>query len=122
MMDEIEQKETGILKAGMAVVFSHGVYSDYTFGRVYICTQDFNYIKEAKKYYMEEAEKKYSEWSKSLCLSSYDLCLGFESYLIRNGLLALCNYREVYAGDYDFFDEHKWEWEKEFLKLKGVED
>ena len=121
-MNEIEQKETGILKAGMAMVFSYGVYSDYTFGQVYICTQDFNYIEEAKKYYMEEAEKHYSEWSKSLCLSSYDLQTEFESYLIRKGLLALCNYREVHTGDYNFFDEHEREWEKEFLKTKGIED
>ena len=115
-----EQKETGELKAGMAVVFSHGEYSDYTFGQVYICTQDFNYIEEAKKYYMEESERTYSEWSKTCWISSYDLYQGFESYLIRKGLLALCNYREVHTGDYDFFDEY--DWGKEFLKSKGVEE
>ena len=45
----------------MAVVFSHGEYSDYQFGQVYICTQDFNYIKEAKKFYFEDAERQWNE-------------------------------------------------------------
>ena len=120
MEDEIEQKETGILKAGMAVVFSHGEYSDYTFGQVYICTQDFNYIEEAKKYYMDAAERHYLAGDRYTYLSSYDLYTEFESYLIRKGMLALCNYREVHTGDYNFFDEY--EWKKEFLKSKGVED
>ena len=115
--EKIEEKETGILKAGMAVVFSHGEYSDYGFGQVYICTQDFNYLEEAKKYYFESAEKQYNEnpdhWF-------YVDEIHFEDYLIRKGFLALCNYREVHTGDYSFFDECKWK--KEFLESKGIKE
>lgn len=111
------KKETGILKAGMAVVFSHGEYSDYSFGQVYICAQDFNYLDEAKKFFFEEAERRWNEnddhW---YCVDG----MAFESYLIRKGLLALCDYREIHTGYYnDFFDDHIWK--DEFLKLKGVE-
>ena len=47
--------DTGIIKAGMAIIFS----SDYSFGQVYIALQDFNYMEEAKKFYMEELEKEF---------------------------------------------------------------
>ena len=42
--------DTGIITAGMAIIFSSGCYSDYSFGQVYIALQDFNYMEEAKKY------------------------------------------------------------------------
>lgn len=113
MNDELEKKETGILKAGMAVVFSHGEYSDYQFGQVYICTQDFNYIEEAKKFYFEDAER---QWNENKNHWFYVDWLDFESYLIRKGLLALCDYSEVHTGDYGFFDSD--EWEEEFEKMK----
>lgn len=92
-----------IIKAGMAIIFSSGCYSDYSFGQVYIALQDFNYMEEAKKFYMEELEKDIH-----VCLDSDD----FENYLISKGFLGLCDYREIYVGDCNFFNED--EWEKEF--------
>lgn len=91
--------DTGIIKAGMAIIFS----SDYSFGQVYIALQDFNYMEEAKKFYMEELEKD---------IDAYVDSEDFENYLISKGFLGLCNYREIHVGDYSFFDED--EWEKEF--------
>lgn len=91
--------DTGIIKAGMAIIFSSGIYSDYSFGQVYIALQDFNYMEEAKKFYMEELEKD---------INAYVDSDDFEKYLI----LGLCDYREIYVGDCSFFDED--EWEKEF--------
>ena len=52
------RNDTGIIKAGMAIVISSGMYSNYSFGQVYIALQDFNYLEEAKKFYMEGLEKK----------------------------------------------------------------
>lgn len=42
--------DTGIIKAGMAIILSFGEYSDYSFGQVYIALRDFNYMDEAKKF------------------------------------------------------------------------
>ena len=97
--------DTGIIKAGMAIIFSSGCYSDYSFGQVYIALQDFNYMEEAKKFYMEELEKD---------INAYVDSEDFENYLISKGFLGLCDYREIHVGDYNFFDED--EWEKEFRK------
>lgn len=36
------REDTGIIKAGMAIVISSGCYSDYSFGQVYIALKDFN--------------------------------------------------------------------------------
>lgn len=107
--------DTGIIKSGMAIIFSSGMYSDYSFGQVYIALQDFNYMEEAKKFYMEELEKNYKEHKDIYAyLESED----FEEYLISKGFLGLCNYREIHVGDYSFFDEY--EWEKEFReKIKN---
>lgn len=90
--------DTGIIKAGMAIVISSGCYSDYSFGQVYIALQDFNYMEEAKKFYMEELEKDIDVY-----VDSDD----FENYLISKGFLGLCDYREIYVGDCSFFDGKK---------------
>ena len=111
--------DTGILKAGMAVVFSHGCYSDYTFGQVYVVSQDFNYMDEAKKYAFEFMEKKYEEGKEDFYISSYDLDEHFESYLIKKGFLILCENREIHTGDYSFFDD---EWIRQFKEEKGIEE
>lgn len=107
--------DTGTIKAGMAIVISSGCYSDYKFGQVYIALCDFNYMEEAKKFYMKEIEKNYKEREIiDACIDSED----FEGYLVSKGFLGLCDYREIHVGDYDFFDEY--EWEKEFReKLKN---
>ena len=97
--------DTGIIKAGMAIIFSSGKYSDYSFGQVYIALQDFNYMEEAKKFYMEELEKD---------INTYVDSEDFENYLISKGFLGICDYREIHVGDYSFFDED--EWLKEFRK------
>ena len=91
--------DTGIIKAGMAIIFSFGCYSDYSFGQVYIALQDFNYMEEAKKFYMEELEKD---------INAYVDSEDFENYLISKGFLGLCDYREIHVGDYNFFDEDEW--------------
>ena len=41
--------------------------------------------------------------------------IDFESWLIKNGFLGLCENREIHVGDYDFFDDNDWfkEWKKE---------
>lgn len=36
--------DTGIIKAGMAIIISSDEYSDYQFGQVYIAIKDFNYM------------------------------------------------------------------------------
>lgn len=108
--------DTGTLKAGMAVVFSNGCYSDYNFGEVYVVSQDFNYMDEAKKYAFERMEKAYEEEGEDFCIP--DMEEGFEAYLIKKGLLILCDNREVHLGDYSFFDDN--DWEKEFLKQKEL--
>ena len=101
--------DTGTIKAGMAIIFSSGAYSDYSFGQVYIALQDFNYMEEAKKFYMEELEKD---------IDTYVDSDDFEGYLISKGFLGLCDYREIHVGDYSFFDED--EWEKEFRESKNI--
>lgn len=113
------RKDTGILKAGMAVVFSSGCYSDYAFGQVYVCAKDFNYMEEAKNFYFEKLEEEYKKDK-----DDWDICYvgieDFESWLIRKGFLVLCENREVHLGDYsDFFDSD--EWKEEFAKKKGIE-
>lgn len=115
------REDTGVLKAGMAVVFSHGEYSDYGFGEVYIVAQDFNYMDEAKEHAFEYMEKEYAELENknNFWVSGYDLYQTFESYLIRKGFLVLCQNREVHTGDYDFFDE---KWIDDFKTEKGIVD
>ena len=107
--------DTGTITAGMAIIFSSGMYSDYSFGQVYIALQDFNYMEEAKKFYMEELEKNYKEYKDIYAYLESD---DFENYLISKGFLGLCNYREIHVGDYSFFDED--EWEKEFKESKNI--
>ena len=108
------RNDTGIIKAGMAIVISSGIYSNYSFGQVYIALQDFNYMEEAKKFYMEELEKNYKEHKDIYAyLESED----FEGYLVSKGFLGLCDYREIHVGDYSFFDED--EWLKEFRSMKN---
>lgn len=104
--------DTGTIEAGMAIVISSGEYSDYSFGQVYIALQDFNYMEEAKKFYIEELEKNYKEQKILTYVDSED----FEEYLVSKGFLGLCNYREIHVGDYSFFDEY--EWKKEFMENK----
>lgn len=106
------KEETGEVKAGTALVFSSGEYSDYSFGEVYVAACDFNYIEQAKKFWFEEAEKKYKEDGKDFCvdITSFD----FENFLVKNGFLVLCQNQEIHIGDYYFFDED--EWKKEFRK------
>lgn len=109
--------DTGIIKAGMAIVVSSGCYSDYSFGQVYIALKDFNYMEEAKKFYMQYLENDYNKYGKiySLCPDIED----FEGYLISNGFLGLCDYREIHTGDYGFFNDD--EWKKEFKEKKGID-
>lgn len=108
--------DTGIIKAGMAIVISSGCYCDYFFGQVYIALKDFNYMDEAKKFYMQGLEDSYNKYGKRCWF--YSAIEEFEGYLISNGFLGLCDYREIHIGDYDFFDEY--EWEKEFKEKKGI--
>ena len=111
------KKETGEIKAGTAIVVSSGCYSDYGFGQVYIATRDFNYLEEAKKCYFEEAEKEYQE--RGIDFYVWIRIEKFESYLVRNGFLALCQYQEIHTGDYGFFDDDIWK--KEFKEMKELE-
>lgn len=106
--------DTGTIKAGMAIVISSGCYSYYSFGQVYIVLRDFNYMEEAKKFYMEEMEKNYKEHGDFYNHVDSD---DFEKYLISKGFLGLCDYREIHVGDYSFFNED--EWEKEFRESKN---
>ena len=100
--------DTGIIKAGMAIVISSGCYSDYSFGQVYIALKDFNYMEQAKKCFFDYLNK---NKKKSYSVYSID----FEGWLIKNGFLGLCENREIHVGDYDFFDDDEWfeEWKKE---------
>lgn len=109
--------DTGIIKAGMAIVVSSGCYSDYSFGQVYIALKDFNYMEEAKKFYMQGLEDDYNEYGKDC--GFYPAGEDFEGYLISNGFLGLCNYREIHIGDYGFFNDD--EWKKEFKEKKGID-
>ena len=106
------REDTGIIKAGMAIVISYGRYSDYSFGQVYIALKDFNYMEQAKKCffdYLNENKEKMSEY-KSYSVYSID----FEGWLIKNGFLGLCENREIHVGDYNFFDDEEWfeEWKR----------
>ena len=102
------REDTGIIKAGMAIVISSGCYSDYSFGQVYIALKDFNYMEQAKKCFFDHLNK---NKKKSYSVYSID----FEGWLIKNGFLGLCENREIHVGDYDFFDDDEWfeEWRKE---------
>lgn len=114
--------DTGIIKAGMAVVFSYGEYSDYGFGQVFICVKDFNYMEEGKKYYFECLEKEYSKLKNGERFYFWqdDVEQYFEDWLIRKGYLVLCQNREIHMGDDCFFDAYKWK--ESFLKEKGYKD
>ena len=111
------RNDTGIIKAGMAIVISSGMYSNYSSGQVYIALQDFNYMEEAKKFYMEELEKNYKEHKERKDFYNFVDTDVFEGYLVSKGFLGLCDYREIHVGDYSFFDED--EWLKEFRSMKN---
>lgn len=109
--------DTGIIKAGMAIVVSSGCYSDYGFGQVYIALKDFNYMEEAKKCYFEYLDKEFAERGRDMW---FYFGGNFEQYLISKGFLGLCDYREIHTGDYSFFDED--EWQKEWKKTHNLEE
>lgn len=109
------KKETGEVKAGTALVFSSGEYSDYGFGQIYIAARDFNYLEEAKKCWFEEAEKIYKKDGRIVYVDVTSL--KFESYLVKNGFLVLCQNQEIHTGDYGFFDEDIWK--EKFNEIKG---
>lgn len=109
--------DTGIIKAGMAIVISNGCYSDYSFGAIYIALKDFNYMDEAKKCYFEYLD---SQKRENLDEFWYIFDGNFENYLIKNGFIGLCDYREIHTGDYDFFNEHIWK--DEYKKLRNIKD
>lgn len=106
MRIEKMRDDTGIIKAGMAVVVSSGIYSDYRFGQIYIALKDFNYMEEAKKFYMNGLKDRYNKDGKDYLF--YPEIEDFEGYLISNEFLGLCNYREIHTGDYEFFNCHEW--------------
>ena len=112
-----KKEETGEVKAGTALVFSSGEYSDYGFGQVYVAACDFNYIEQAKKFWFEEAEKEYKKKGRDFWVhvTSFD----FENFLVKNGFLVLCQNQEIHTGDYYFFDEE--EWKKEFKRQKDLD-
>lgn len=70
-------------------------------------------MEEAKKYYFKFLDYKFLKEGRDM--SFYINQDEFENYLVNNGFLALCDYREIHTGDYDFFDEYEWreEWKKE---------
>ena len=111
----MSRDDTGIIKAGMAIVVSSGCYSDYSFGQVYIALKDFNYMEEAKKFYMQGLEDYYNKYRNDWFYPDIE---DFEGHLISNGFLGLCDYREVHTGDYNFFNED--DWKKEFKEKKGI--
>lgn len=112
--------DTGIIKAGMAIIISSDEYSDYQFGQVYIAIKDFNYMEEAKKCYMEYMDAVYNKTREgTINFQNYE---NFENYLVKNGFLALCEYREIHTGDCEFFDDECFKWEKEWMKLNGISD
>ena len=106
----MSRDDTGIIKAGMAIVVSSGCYSDYSFGQVYIALKDFNYMEEAKKCYFEECDKSFAKDGRDMWV--YIEIEKFEQYLISKGFLGLCDYRQIHIGDYGFFDYNEWlrEW------------
>ena len=101
---------TGTVKAGMAIVISCGVYSDYQFGQVYIALKDFNYLDEAKKCFLQFLDNRSEEDKEDEYYNRYQI--DFEGYLIKNGFLGLCENLEIHTGDYGFFDGDEWikEW------------
>jgi hypothetical protein len=107
------REDTGIIKAGMAIIISSGCYSDYSFGQVYIALKDFNYMEQAKKCFFDYANENKEEALEDGYV--YTSNIDFEDWLIKNGFLGLCDNREIHVGDYDFFDEKEWfeEWKKE---------
>lgn len=109
---------TGEVKAGTALVFSSGEYSDYSFGEVYVAACDFNYIEQAKKFYLEECEKEFKEKGRDFWV--YPTTSQFESFLVKNGFLVLCQNQEIHTGDYGFFDDD--DWFKEFKKQNGIDE
>ena len=111
------KEETGEVKAGTALVFSSGEYSDYSFGEVYVAACDFNYIEQAKKFWFEEAEKEFQKKGRDFYV--WVTSLEFESYLVKNGFLVLCQNQEIHTGDYGFFADD--EWEKEFKRQKYLD-
>jgi len=98
----MSRDDTGIIKAGMAIVVSSGCW----FGQVYIALKDFNYMEEAKKCYLEYLDKEFAERGRDMWFSFEG---NFEQYLISKGFLGLCENREIHTGDYRFFDEDEWE-------------
>ena len=105
--------DTGIIKAGMAIVISSGCYSDYSFGKVYIALKDFNYMEQAKKCFFDYLNENKEEVLEDDDYSVYRI--DFESWLIKNAFLGLCENREIHVGDCDYFDDEEWfeEWRKE---------
>lgn len=112
-----KKEETGEVKAGTALVFSSGEYSDYSFGQVYVAACDFNYIEQAKKFWFEEAEKEFQKKGRDFCV--YVTSFDFENFLVKNGFLVLCQNQEIHTGDYGFFDDD--EWNREFKKQKMLD-
>ena len=114
----MSRDDTGTIKAGMAIVISSGCYSDYSFGQVYIALKDFNYMEEGKKFFFAECDK---ELAKEGANYHYTLVEAeqFEQYLISNGFLGLCDYREIFVGGSGFLDDN--EWEDEWRKLHNLE-
>ena len=107
------REDTGIIKAGMAVFISKGCYSDYIFSQVYIALKDFNYTEQAKKCFFDYMNKKKEEVLEDDDFYIYGI--DFESWLIKNGFIGLCENREIHVGDCRFFDDNNWfeEWKKE---------
>lgn len=106
------REDTGIIKAGMAIVISSGCYSDYSFGQVYIALKDFNYMEQAKECFFEFLNKNKEEILEDDDYNVWNI--DFESWLIEKGFLGLCDYREIHVGNYNFFDDATWfeEWKK----------
>ena len=106
----MSKDDTGIIKAGMAIVVSSGCYSDYSFGQVYIALKDFNYMEEAKKFYFEKCDEEFAKDGRDMYV--FIEIEDFEQYLISKGFLGLCDYRQIHTGDYGFFDDDQWikEW------------
>lgn len=114
----MSRDDTGIIKAGMAIVVSSGCYSDYSFGQVYIALKDFNYMEEAKKFYLEKYDEEFAKDERYIWVDVETE--DFEQYLISKGFLGLCDYRQIHIGDYGFFDCD--EWKKEWKKAHNLED
>lgn len=107
------REDTGIIKAGMAIVISYGRYSDYSFGQVYIALKDFNYMEQAKNCFFDYLNENKEKVLEDDAFFAYGI--DFEGWLIKNGFLGLCENREIHVGDCTFFDDNDWfeEWKKE---------